>query len=104
MIIGQDACASSTDAALLRRHPSPRRLATPLPTVVWQESKATDDAIELLDVLMTSELVVRTERKADKEKLRRNDRLADASVKVAAALKVLVDAAARDDEVDLEAR
>ena len=89
------------DAALLRRHPSPRRLATLLATVAWLESKATDDALELLDVLMTSELVGRAEREADKEKLRRHDRLAEASAKLAAAMEVLLDAATGGDEVDL---
>jgi len=60
----------SSNAALLRRHPSPRRLATLLATVAWLESKATDDALELLDVLMTTELVGRAEPEADKDGFR----------------------------------
>lgn len=59
------------ESALLKRHGSARRLATLLATVGYLESKATDDALELLDVLMATELVGRAEREAAKEKLRR---------------------------------
>jgi hypothetical protein len=55
---------------LLKRHQAARRLATLLATVVYLESKATDDALELLDLLMASELVGKAERQADKDRLR----------------------------------
>jgi len=76
-------------SALLHRHSAPRRLATLVATVAYLESRATDDALELLDVLMATELVGRAEREADKEKLRRHFRLAVASAKLAAAVGVL---------------
>ena len=46
----------------LRRHPSSRKLATLLATVVYLEAKATDDALELFDVLMVNELMARAQR------------------------------------------
>ncbi len=58
----------SARSALLHRHGAPRRLATLVATVAYLESKATDDALELLDVLMATELVGRAEREADKGK------------------------------------
>lgn len=43
-------------ATLLRRHPVARWLAALLATVVWLEGQATDDALELLDLLMATRL------------------------------------------------
>jgi hypothetical protein len=45
----------SADAGLIRRHPDGRRLATLLATVRHLEAKSVDDALELLDLLMTAE-------------------------------------------------
>jgi len=47
----------SADASLIRRHPDGRRLATLLATVRHLEAKSVDDTLELLDLLMTAELV-----------------------------------------------
>ena len=47
----------TASATQIRRHPSARRLATLLSTVVHLESKAVDDALELLDLLMAPELL-----------------------------------------------
>jgi hypothetical protein len=47
-------------APALRRHPYSRKLATLLATVVYLEAKATDDALELFDVLMTTNLMARS--------------------------------------------
>ena len=58
-------------APALRRHPYSRKLATLLATVVHLEAKATDDALELFDVLMTNELTSRAVREANRENLRR---------------------------------
>ena len=44
-------------ASLLRRHPQARKLATLVATVVHLRAKATDDALELFDVLMTNDLL-----------------------------------------------
>jgi len=46
-------------APALRRHPYARRLATLLTAVVDLQAKATDDALELFDVLMTNDLLAR---------------------------------------------
>ena len=45
------------DASALRRHPNGRRLATLLATVRHLECKSADDTLELLDLLMATELV-----------------------------------------------
>ena len=47
----------TANARTLRRHPRSRRLATLLATVVALEAKATDDCLELLDLLMVTELL-----------------------------------------------
>ena len=79
----------TASATQIRRHPSSRRLATLLSTVVYLESKAIDDALELLDLLMATELLGKAERDSDKDKVRRHPRLARASAKLAAAVEVL---------------
>jgi hypothetical protein len=57
-------------AQQLRRHPESRKVATLLTTVVHLEAKAVDDALELLDLLMVTELVGKASKEADKQKLR----------------------------------
>lgn len=57
-------------ATLLRRHPSSRRLATLLATVVYLSSRTVDDALDLLDVLITTKLLARAEREPAKDRLR----------------------------------
>lgn len=49
-------------AAQLRRHPVTRKLATLLATVVHLEAEAVDDCLELLDLLMVTELLGMAER------------------------------------------
>lgn len=56
----------TASATQIRRHPPPRRLATLLSTVVHLESKAIDDALELLDLLMATELLGKAERDSDR--------------------------------------
>ncbi len=51
-------------APLLRRHDDPRWLATLLATVVHLQSRAVDDALELLDLLMTTKLLAQAERES----------------------------------------
>lgn len=63
-------------AQQLRRHPESRKVATLLAAVVHLEAKAIDDALELLDLLMVTELVGKASKEADKQKLRRHPRLA----------------------------
>jgi hypothetical protein len=47
----------SADASLIRRHPDGRRLAALLATFQQLESKSVDNTLELLDLLMATELV-----------------------------------------------
>jgi hypothetical protein len=82
----------AANARTLRRHPRSRRLATLLATVVALEAKATDDCLELLDLLMVTELLGKAERESVKEKARQHPRLARASAKLATAVEVLLDA------------
>ena len=57
----------TADAWLIRRHPDDRRLATLLATARHLEAKSVDDALELLDLLMSTELLDKAQREADKE-------------------------------------
>ncbi|MFF0145757.1 DUF4158 domain-containing protein [Amycolatopsis sulphurea] len=73
-------------ATLLRRHPDSRRLATLLATVVYLQTRAVDDALDLLDVLFVSKLLARAERESNKQKIRVFPKLGKASVTIAAAM------------------
>jgi len=87
----------------LRRHPASRKLATLLATVVYLEAKATDDALELFDVLMTNELMARAMRETRKETLRRYPRVSRDAATCAAAVGVLLESMDRGEDVTLEA-
>jgi hypothetical protein len=60
------------DASVLRRHPDGRRLATLPATVRHLEGKSVDDTLELLDLLMATELVNKTQSASNKEKVRKH--------------------------------
>ena len=92
----------TANARTLRRHPRSRRLATLLATVEQLEAKATDDCLELLDLLMVTELLGKAERESVKEKARQHPRLARASTKLATAVEVLLDATGRGGELGLD--
>jgi len=79
-------------ARQLRRHPPSRRLATLLATAVYLEARSIDDCLELLDLLMVTELLGKAERASKDEKVRQHPRLARASAKLAAAVDVLLEA------------
>jgi Domain of unknown function (DUF4158) len=81
----------TADAWLIRRHPDDRRLATLLATARHLEAKSVDDALELLDLLMSAELLNRAQREADKDKARQHPRLARASARLAVAVEALFD-------------
>lgn len=85
-------------APALRRMPHARRVATLLATVRWLEVNAVDDALELFDVLMTTELLGRAEREASSEKLRRYPLLSKHAGRLAAAVEVMLEATEDDDE------
>jgi hypothetical protein len=79
--------SNATD--LRRMMPYSKRLATLLATVVYLEAKATDDALELFDVIMTSELLARAERQPNADKLSRYARLGKDARRLASAVSVL---------------
>jgi uncharacterized protein DUF4158 len=55
-------------AQALRRHSTERRLATLVATVAYLEARSVDDCLELLDLLMATELLGKAEAAADKER------------------------------------
>jgi hypothetical protein len=77
------------DASALRRHPDGRRLATLLATVRFLEGKSVDDALELLDLLMVTELVNKAQNASNKDRVRKHPRLAKASARLAVAVEAL---------------
>lgn len=79
-------------AQALRRHGDPRRLATLVATVAYLEARSVDDCLELLDLLVTTELIGKAESATDKERARRHPDLARHSSRLAAAVKVLLEA------------
>jgi TnpA family transposase len=91
------------NATYLRRTtPYSKRLATLLATVVYLETKATDDALEVFDVIMTSELLARAERQSNAEKIKRYPRMSRDAQRLSAAVKVLLDAEEWDENITLE--
>ena len=79
----------SADASQIRRHPDGRRLATLLATVAFLEAKSVDDTLELLDLLMATELLNKAQTAANKEKVRKHPKLAKASARLAVAVEAL---------------
>ncbi|MGH3190136.1 MAG: Tn3 family transposase, partial [Streptosporangiaceae bacterium] len=78
-------------APALRRHNDGRRLATLMATVRHLEARSVDDTLELLDLLMSSELLNKAHTAADKEKVRRHPRLTRATARLAVAAEALLD-------------
>jgi TnpA family transposase len=76
-------------APALTRHPAQRRVATILAALHHLAGRAVDDALELLDVLMVSDLLARAERASNEEKLRRYPWVSKDAGKLAAAVQVL---------------
>jgi hypothetical protein len=79
-------------APRLRRHPTARRIATLVATVVHLQASSIDDCLELFDLLMVTELLGKAERETSKQRAREYPRLVRASVKLAAAVAKLLDA------------
>jgi hypothetical protein len=86
----------------LRRHPPARRLATLVATVVHLQASSTDDCLELFDLLMEAELLGKAARETVRERAAKHPRLARASVKLAAAVQMLLDAASAGGTVRVE--
>jgi hypothetical protein len=70
--------------------------------VAYLQGKAIDDALELLDLLMVTELLGKAERVSDKQTLRAHPRLARASVKLARAVSVLFEVTDHGGGISLE--
>ncbi|HSK89835.1 MAG TPA: DUF4158 domain-containing protein [Euzebyales bacterium] len=90
-------------ATLLRRHPDSRRLATLLATVVYLQTRAVDDALDLFDVLITSKLLARAERESNKQKIRTFPKLGKASITMAAAMGVLLEITGANEDLEQQA-
>lgn len=88
------------EANLLRRHPPPRRLATVMATMLRLEASAIDDALDLLDILITTKLLARAERESAKEQIRTLPRFAKASSTLAIGMKLLLSARGDLDDPD----
>jgi TnpA family transposase len=88
-------------ASALRRQPSSRKVATLLATAVHLKAQATDDALELFDLLMTNDLMARAHRDTNAETLRRYPQVTIDAARCAAAVRVLLESADRGDEVTL---
>ena len=89
-------------APRLRRHPRARRLATLLATVVRLQAASIDDCLELFDLLIVTELLGKAKRETDKQRAREHPKLARASVKLAAAVRTLLDASSSERSMDLD--
>ncbi|MDQ2815927.1 MAG: DUF4158 domain-containing protein, partial [Actinomycetota bacterium] len=89
------------DVSHLKRHGDQRRMAVLVATVTQLEATATDDALELLELLMTTELIGKARTEADKQVIKRHPKLARASAMLAVAVGVLLEAASwgSDEEV-----
>jgi TnpA family transposase len=87
-------------ASLLRRHGDSRRLATLLATAVYLTSRAVDDALDLLEVLIATKLLARAERETAKEKLKTLPRVERASAKLAAAFQIVFDSTSEQVDTD----
>ncbi len=86
-------------ASLLRRHGDSRRLAT----VARLRTRAVDDALDPLDLLITSKLLARAERESNKQKLRSWPKLEKASKALAVALDTLREISDHDEELPRQA-
>lgn len=94
---GRDATATT-----LRAKAYARKLGILLATVVWLEAKATDDALELFDIIMTSELLARAERQSSADKIKRYPRMSKDARRLAAAVAVLLEAETWGENIGLE--
>ncbi|MGH3550297.1 MAG: DUF4158 domain-containing protein [Pseudonocardiaceae bacterium] len=88
-------------AGQLKKHPPARRYAILLATVARLAAKTIDDALDLLDLLVVTELAGKAHRQADKATIRRWPRFAKASSRLAVAVETLLEAAEWGEDVRL---
>jgi hypothetical protein len=86
------------DVAQLKRHGDERRLVTLVATAAQLEASATDDALELLELLWATELVGKARHETDKQTVRRHPKLAKASATLAVVAQALLEARQWGDE------
>ncbi|WP_405755688.1 DUF4158 domain-containing protein [Streptomyces sp. NBC_01411] len=79
------------EVTLFKRHNDARRLATLLATAVHLTTRAVDDALDLLEVLIATKLLARAERETAKEKMKTLPRVERAGAKLATAFQVVFD-------------
>ncbi|WSJ92003.1 DUF4158 domain-containing protein [Streptomyces sp. NBC_01320] len=87
-------------ATLLKRHNDARRLATLLATAVHLTTRAVDDALDLLEVLIATKLLARAERETAKEKMKTLPRVERAGAKLATAFQVVFDTTSEQVDTD----
>ncbi|OWA24312.1 Tn3 family transposase [Streptomyces sp. CS057] len=87
-------------ASLLKRHGDSRRLATLLATAVYLTTRAVDDALDLLEVLIATKLLAKAERETAKEKIRTLPRVERAGAKLATAFQVVFDTTSEQVDTD----
>ncbi|WP_433662548.1 Tn3 family transposase [Nocardia sp. CA-128927] len=85
----------------LRRMSREHRLAVLVATVSVLGSRASDDVLELFDLLMTTELLSKAERESKDEKLRRYPRVSRNAGRLAEAVAVLLEMVEIDQGVEL---
>ena len=88
--------------ALRKRQPYAKRVATLLATIAYLEGKATDDALELLDVVMTTQLLARAQRQSAKDQAKRYPRVSREACKLAAAVEVLLTATEAEQDMPID--
>ncbi|MCX4750311.1 Tn3 family transposase [Kitasatospora sp. NBC_01287] len=87
-------------ASLLKRHGDSRRLATLLSTAVYLTTRAIDDALDLLEVLVATKLLARAERDTAKEKLKTLPKVERAGMRLATAFQVVFDTTSEQVDTD----
>lgn len=88
-------------APKIARHPDSRRTATLLATLQMLETRATDDALELFDALMSNELFGRAAKSADKETVKRYPRVVKDAALVKSVVEVLFEAEELGEDIPL---
>ena len=102
-VIGLATYGLSSKAPLLRRlDPREYRLAVMVATVKVLTGRATDDVLELFDLLMVADLMSKAERESRDEKLRRYPRVSRYAGKLASAVKVLLEMTEAKPDVSLD--
>lgn len=86
------------DVAQLKRHGQDRRMATLVATVAQLEATAVDDALDLLDLFMTTELIGKAHQDTDKQTIKTHPKLASAAVMLVVIAEVLFEASKWGDE------